>query len=80
MVHGKDCRIWHPELSVLLECIIGDRCTIHAPVWIGNNVVIGDDCKVQAFSFIPDGVTLGNDVFIGPRCTVTNDNHPPSDE
>ena len=78
MVHGKDCRIWHPELSVLLECTIGDRCTIHAPVWIGNNVVIGNDCKVQAFSFIPEGVMISDWVFIGPRVTFTNDKYPPS--
>ncbi len=77
---GKNTKIWHPELSVLLDCVIGERCTIHAQVWIGNNVVIGDDCKVQAFSFIPDGVTLGDHVFIGPRVTFTNDKHPPSTE
>lgn len=78
MKTGKDTRIWHPAKSVLLNCVVGERCTIHAPVWIGNNVVIGDSCKVQAFSFIPDGVTIGNHVFIGPRVTFTNDKYPPS--
>jgi UDP-2-acetamido-3-amino-2,3-dideoxy-glucuronate N-acetyltransferase len=75
---GQETKIWHPELSVLLNCVIGERCTIHAQVWIGDNVVIGDDCKVQAFSFIPDGVVIGNGVFIGPRVTFTNDKYPPS--
>jgi UDP-2-acetamido-3-amino-2,3-dideoxy-glucuronate N-acetyltransferase len=75
---GKDTKIWHPELSVLLDCEIGDGCTIHAQVWVGNKVRIGDRCKVQAFSFIPEGVTIGNDVFIGPRVTFTNDPIPPS--
>lgn len=78
MTAGKQTKIWHPELSVLLNCVIGERCTIHAQVWIGDNVVIGDDCKVQAFSFIPDGVVLGNHVFVGPRVTFTNDKFPPS--
>ena len=72
--------IWHPEKSVLLNFTHGEDCTIHAPVWIGNNVLIGDNVKIQAFTFIPDGVTIGNDVFIGPHVTFTNDKHPPSDQ
>lgn len=75
---GKQTKIWHPELSVLLNCAIGERCTIHSHVWIGDNVIIGNDCKVQAFSFIPDGVCISDHVFIGPRVTFTNDKHPPS--
>lgn len=80
MRHGRDTKVWHPEKSVLLNCVIGERCTIHAPVWIGDNVVIGDDCKVQAFAFLPDGVELGNRVFVGPHVCFTNDKHPPSRE
>ena len=80
MRQGKNCTIWHPEKSVLLDCSIGDRCTIHALVWIGNNVHIGDDCKVQGMSFIPEGVIIGNRVFIGPNVTFCNDKYPPSDE
>ena len=80
MKTGKDTRIWHPSKSVLLNCVVGERCTIHAPVWIGNNVVIGDSCKVQAFCFLPDGVTLGNRVFLGPGVVFTNDKYPPSRE
>lgn len=74
----QSTKIWHPELSVLLDAAVGENCTIHAPVWIGNNVVIGDRCKIQAFAFLPDGVVLGNDVFIGPHVCFTNDKHPPS--
>lgn len=68
--------IWHPEKSVILDCRIGNDCVIHAPVWIGNNVIIGDRCKIQAFAFIPEGVTIGNDVFIGPHVCFTNDRYP----
>jgi UDP-2-acetamido-3-amino-2,3-dideoxy-glucuronate N-acetyltransferase len=78
MKTGHGTKIWHPELSTLLNCAIGERCTIHSHVWIGDNVVIGDDCKVQAFAFIPDGVEIGNHVFIGPRVTFTNDKYPPA--
>lgn len=80
MIVGRNTRIWHPEKSVILDCVIGDDCTIHAPVWIGNNVVIGNKCKIQAFAFVPEGVTLGDDVFIGPNVVFTNDAEPPSDK
>jgi len=75
---GKNTKIWHKEKSVFCNCKIGKNCVIHAPVWIGNNVVIGNDCKIQAFVFIPDGVEIGNNVFIGPHVCFTNDKNPPS--
>lgn len=80
MKTGANTTLWHPEKSVILDCEIGAGCTIHAPVWIGNNVIIGDRCKIQAFAFIPEGVQLGNDVFIGPHVCFTNDRYPPSQE
>lgn len=78
MKQGQNCTIYHPEKSVLLDCVIGDDCTIHAPVWIGNKVVIGNRCKIQAFSYLPEGVIISDDVFIGPSVTFTNDKYPPS--
>ena len=75
---GERVTIYHRKKSVILNCDIGDDCVIHAPVWIGNNVVIGARCKVQAFAFIPSGVVIGNDCFIGPHVCFTNDKHPPS--
>ena len=73
-------KFYHQEKSIILDCIIGHGCVIHAPVWIGNNVVIGNDCRIQAFTFIPDGVTIGNNVFVGPNVTFTNDKNPPSQQ
>jgi len=59
---------------------IGDGCTIHSHVWIGDAVRIGNGVKIQAFSFIPNGVTIHDRVFIGPHVCFTNDRHPPSDD
>ncbi len=78
MKQGTNCKIYHPEKSVILDCQIGNDCTIHAPVWLGNGVTIGNNCKIQGFSFIPEGVTIGDDVFIGPHVCFTNDKYPPS--
>jgi UDP-2-acetamido-3-amino-2,3-dideoxy-glucuronate N-acetyltransferase len=73
-----EARIYHPDLSVLLDFTIGEFSTVHAPVWIGDGVMIGDRCKIQAFAFIPQGIQIGNDCFIGPHVCFTNDRHPPS--
>lgn len=75
---GTGTRIWHPELSTLLDFEIGNDSVVHSHCWIGNNVKIGSRCKIQAFAFIPDGVTIEDDCFIGPRVTFTNDKYPPS--
>lgn len=77
---GKGTKLWKPELSNIGECVIGDNCTVHSHVWIGDRVKIGNNCKIQAFSFIPTGVRIGDNVFIGPRVTFTNDKYPPSGE
>ena len=72
-------KIWHPELSNIHPgAVIGEDCTIHSHVWIGDEVVIGNRVKIQAFSFIPALVTIEDDCFIGPRVTFTNDKNPPS--
>src|SRR3990167_5303173 len=75
---GEGTKLWEPQLSNIGACSIGNNCTIHSHVWVGDGVMIGDNVKIQAFSFIPPGVTIGNNVFIGPRVTFTNDKHPPS--
>lgn len=69
-------KFWHKELSNIQSKNIGEGCTIHSHVWIGDEVVIGRDCKIQAFAFIPNGVRIGDNVFIGPHACFTNDKHP----
>ena len=79
MKGGKNIKLWHPELSIILDdCEVGEDCVIHAPVWIGNKVKIGNRVKIQAFAFIPEGLTIADDCFIGPGVVMTNDRHPPS--
>lgn len=73
---GKNTKIWHPELSNIYGCVIGNDCNIGALVEIRKEVIIGDGCKIQAFAFIPEGVTIGNNVFIGPHVCFTNDKYP----
>lgn len=75
---GKNTQVWHPELSNIYGCTIGEDCTISSFVEIGKEVHIGDRCKIGSFSFIPEGIMIGSDVFVGPRVTFLNDKHSPS--
>lgn len=72
-------RIYHESKSVIGDATIGDGCTIHAPVWIGDGVVIGRGTRVEAFAFLPPGVQIGENVFVGPHVCFTNDKYPPGD-
>ena len=79
ITQGENTKIYNPELSNIRDGVeIGDNCTLHSHIWIGENVKIGNNVRIQAFSFIPEGVIIEDDVFIGPRVTFTNDKYPPS--
>lgn len=71
-------KIYQPELSNIRTTDIGENCTIHSHVWIGDKVKIGNNVRIQAFSFIPNGVRISDNVFIGPHVCFTNDKHPPA--
>jgi len=70
---GERVRFWHPELSNIGICSIGDDSVIHAGVHIHDDVVIGKHCQIEANAFIPTGVIISNEVFIGPGVIFTND-------
>ena len=74
-------KFWYPELSnINPQAEIGRGTTVHAPVWIGDQVKIGRACRIEAFAFIPPGLTIEDNVFIGPHVCFTNDRKPPSNE
>lgn len=76
VIIGEGTKVWHPELSNIYGCKIGNNCNIGALVEIRANVIIGNGCKIQAFAFLPEGINIGNDIFIGPNVTFTNDKYP----
>lgn len=75
-----DIKIWHPTKSVILTKKIGKGSNLHAPIWIGKDVLIGKNVKIQAFAFLPEGVKIEDNVFIGPGVVFTNDKYPPSED
>lgn len=58
---------------------IGEGTEVGAYTEIGE-ATIGRNCSIQAFCFIPPLTVIEDDVFLGPRCTILNDKHPPSDK
>ena len=76
---GEGTIVRYPRLSNIGQCWIGDNCSVHSHIWIGDGVHIGNHCWIEPFVFIPTGVKIGNNVFLGPRVTFTNDKFPPSD-
>lgn len=70
---GKNVKFWHPELSNIGICEIGDNTVIHAGVHIHDGVKIGKNCQIEANVFIPTGVTIEDNVFVGPGTIFTND-------
>jgi len=75
---GKNVNIYHPELSNIYGCEIGDECIVGALVEIKQDVKIGKRVKIQAFAFIPENVTIEDEAFIGPHVCFTNDLYPRS--
>lgn len=68
-------KYWHKELSNIQTDKIGEGCTIHSHVWIGEDVAIGRGCQIQAFAYIPSGVHIGDHCLIAPHVCFTNHKH-----
>ena len=76
---NENVKIWQP-CNVFPSAQIGEGSQIGAFSEIGNNVIIGKNVRIGAMCFLPEGVIVEDFVWIGPRCTFTNDRFPPSDK
>ncbi len=72
---GAGTRIW-AFAHVLAGSEIGAGCNIGDHCFIEGGARLGDRVTVKNASLIWDGVTIEDDVFVGPRCTFTNDLRP----
>ncbi|MFX1464963.1 MAG: DapH/DapD/GlmU-related protein [Promethearchaeota archaeon] len=57
------------------ETEIGKNSLIGTGTIIDGNVKIGDRVSIQSSVYIPTYTTIEDDVFLGPRCTLTNDKY-----
>ena len=72
---GAGTRIW-AFAHVLAGASIGAGCNIGDHAFVEGGARLGDRVTVKNASLIWDGVTIEDDVFVGPRCTFTNDLRP----
>lgn len=73
---GTGVQFFHPELSNVYGCTIGDLTQIGPFVEIQRGAVVGRECKICSHSFICAHVTIGDRVFIGHGVIFTNDMYP----
>ena len=55
---------------------VGADCNICDHVFIESGVRVGNRVTVKNAGLLWDGVTIEDEVFLGPRCTFTNDPRP----
>ncbi len=72
---GAGTRIW-AFAHVLAGSEIGAGCNIGDHAFVEGGARLGDRVTVKNGGLIWDGVTIEDDVFVGPRCTFTNDMRP----
>ena len=78
VILGQRVCIFHPDLTNLYGCTIGDDTRIGAFVEVQKNAVIGARCKISSHSFICESVLIEDEVFIGHGVMFTNDRRPRS--
>jgi UDP-3-O-[3-hydroxymyristoyl] glucosamine N-acyltransferase len=69
---GKENYLGH-HVVVEKGARIGNRCVIHAGVYIGINTVIGDECFIYPNAVVMHDVTLGNRVSIYAGAVIGSD-------
>ncbi len=57
------------------ETEIGENSLIGTGTIIDGHVKIGDRVSIQSGVYIPTYTLIEDDVFLGPRCTLTNDKY-----
>jgi len=72
---GSGTRIW-AFAHVMAGAVIGRECNVGDHSFIEAGARLGDRVTVKNAALVWDGVTIEDDVFLGPRCTFTNDLRP----
>lgn len=71
-VIGDGCRIG-PFVVIGERVKLGDRCVLHAGVYVGDDTVLGDDCELYPNVVIRERITLGRRVIIHAGSVIGTD-------
>jgi len=74
---GEKTNVW-AYAHVMKGAVVGSRCNIGDHAFVESGAVVGDDVTIKNSVAIWQYVTVKNKVFLGPNCSLTNDNRPRS--
>ncbi len=74
---GDKTNVW-AYAHVMKGAVVGSHCNIGDHAFIESGAVVGDDVTIKNSVAVWQYVTVKNRVFLGPNCSLTNDNRPRS--
>ena len=74
---GEGTNVW-AYAHVMKGAVVGSHCNIGDHAFVESGAVIGDEVTIKNSVAVWQYVTVKNRVFLGPNCSLTNDNRPRS--
>jgi UDP-2-acetamido-3-amino-2,3-dideoxy-glucuronate N-acetyltransferase len=74
---GDGTNVW-AYAHVMKGAIVGSHCNIGDHAFIESGAVVGDEVTIKNGVAVWQYVTVERLVFLGPNCSLTNDNRPRS--
>jgi len=74
---GEGTNVW-AYAHVMKGAVVGRHCNIGDHAFVESGAVVGDEVTIKNGVAVWQYVTVENRVFLGPNCTLTNDNRPRS--
>jgi acetyltransferase-like isoleucine patch superfamily enzyme len=74
---GEGTNVW-AYAHVMKGAVIGRHCNIGDHAFVESGVVIGNEVTIKNGVAVWQHVTIEDRVFLGPNCSLTNDNRPRS--
>jgi len=74
---GDHTNVW-AFAHVMKGAVVGSHCNIGDHAFVESGAVVGDDVTIKNSVAVWAYVTVKNRVFLGPNCSLTNDNRPRS--
>ena len=74
---GEGTNVW-AYAHVMKGAVVGHSCNIGDHAFVESGAVVGDEVTIKNGVAVWQYVTIENRVFLGPNCSLTNDNRPRS--
>ena len=74
---GEKTNVW-AYAHVMKGAVVGRHCNIGDHAFVESGAVVGDEVTIKNGVAVWQYVTIEDRVFLGPNCSLTNDNRPRS--